>query len=229
MPLTTVLLDAGGVIIDETEYEKIHARILVDLLAESGLKYSVHLYNKDVDEAVKSFCPNVYQFIIWKNCGEESSLYCKIHNEYQARWVIERTPYKLMDGIAREIKILCSKFQILLAGQYGNDILELLKKCDIGKYFANNLTQDDYDITKPDPRFLERITASAGSTPECCVMVGDRIDKDIIPAKMLGMKTILIRGGLHRNQAPRIPSEFPDIELESIVGLSGAIEKLAME
>ena len=58
-------------------------------------------------------------------------------------------------------------------------------------------------------------------------MVGDRIDKDIIPAKQVGMKTILIRVGLHKNQRPRIPDELPDLELPNIVGLASAVDRLA--
>jgi ribonucleotide monophosphatase NagD (HAD superfamily) len=58
-------------------------------------------------------------------------------------------------------------------------------------------------------------------------MVGDRIDKDVIPAKLLGMKTILIRVGLHKNQQPRIPFEVPDAELDSVIGLADAILKVA--
>jgi ribonucleotide monophosphatase NagD (HAD superfamily) len=58
-------------------------------------------------------------------------------------------------------------------------------------------------------------------------MVGDRIDKDIIPAKQLGMKTIRVRWGLHRNQNPRSDEEHPDIELNSVVGLAKSIMILA--
>jgi len=48
------------------------------------------------------------------------------------------------------------------------------------------------------------------------IMVGDRIDKDVIPAKMIGMKTIRIKNGIYKNQEPRIPEEKPDITVEGI-------------
>jgi len=47
-------------------------------------------------------------------------------------------------------------------------------------------------------------------------MVGDRIDKDIIPAKMVGMKTIRIKIGIYKNQEPRIPEEIPDLTVNKI-------------
>jgi ribonucleotide monophosphatase NagD (HAD superfamily) len=39
-------------------------------------------------------------------------------------------------------------------------------------------------------------------------MVWDRIDKDIIPAKMVGMKTVRIRTGIHKTQEARTPEEM---------------------
>ena len=57
-------------------------------------------------------------------------------------------------------------------------------------------------------------------------MVGDRIDNDIVPANLLGMKTVLLRTGRHQDQQPRSWDELPDAEahdaneiLRSVLGL----------
>ena len=58
-------------------------------------------------------------------------------------------------------------------------------------------------------------------------MVGDRIDKDITPANVLGMKTIRIKTGLHKNQEPRIPLEVPGLTIASLNEITDlAINKL---
>ena len=46
-------------------------------------------------------------------------------------------------------------------------------------------------------------------------MIGDRIDKDIIPANVIGMKTIRLKTGIHKDQKPRIPIEIPNLEIDS--------------
>ncbi|MEI8405697.1 MAG: HAD family hydrolase, partial [Actinomycetes bacterium] len=71
-------------------------------------------------------------------------------------------------------------------------LLDLLEQHDLVTYLSSNLTQDDFAITKPDPRYYEQILARSGRAAERSVMVGDRIDDDVIPAKAVGMRTIRV-------------------------------------
>ena len=87
--------------------------------------------------------------------------------------------------------------------------------------------QDDFPLTKPDPRYYEQVAETCGAAPGECIMVGDRVDNDIVPPKILGMKTVLVRTGLHRGQQPRMPSERPDVEIGSVVGLGAAVKRIA--
>ena len=57
-------------------------------------------------------------------------------------------------------------------------------------------------------------------------MVGDRIDNDVVPAKRLGMRTVLFRTGRHRAQQPRSWEEKPDVEVYDVAGLECAIVRL---
>jgi len=59
-----------------------------------------------------------------------------------------------------------------------------------------------------------------------CIMVGDRIDNDIVPAKLLGMRAILFRTGRHRDQAPRTWEELPDRQVYDVAGLDLALRTL---
>ena len=132
-----------------------------------------------------------------------------------------------MPGIGDELRALSAGFRLVIAGQYGRELLDLLDGHGLLECFASRLTQDDFEITKPDPRYLERIACAVGVEPNGCLMVGDRIDNDVVPAKHLGMKTIRIRVGLHRHQEARTPDELPDAELESVRGLAEAVTAAA--
>lgn len=227
MIITTVLLDAGGVIVDETEYEKIQAEIIAELLSEAVPGYNVEAYFRDVEEAVKSYCPSVYKYVLWKHLKSGFAAFNGMYVAYLEKWQERKPPLTLMDGIAKELEIISKDFDMAIAGQYGREILELLKSHSLLDYFKHHITQDDFSITKPDPRYYEQIVKACKVIPEQCLMVGDRIDKDVVPARQLGMKTIMVRGDLHRNQYPRIPDEIPDAEINGVAGLAETVYKLS--
>ncbi len=56
------------------------------------------------------------------------------------------------------------------------------------------LSGDDVKNGKPDPEGFEKIVQLCGVPAEQIIFVGDSEQKDIIPAKSVGMKTILVRG-----------------------------------
>ena len=60
-----------------------------------------------------------------------------------------------------------------------------------------------------------------------CLLVGDRIDKDVIPARGLACARSASGSGSTGTSGPRDPSEAPDVELESVVGLADAAAQLA--
>lgn len=227
MPVTTVLLDAGGVVLDETEHEAAWASAIADALATVVPGYDLDRYAEDAAEAVRVFVPQVYRYVLYKHLRPDAARCDAVFAELRRRQATPPRPLRLMSGIGVELRRLADRFRVGLAGQYGARILDLLAEHDLLDTLAWRFTQDDFDITKPDPRFYERIAAAAGVTCEECVMVGDRIDKDVIPAGAVGMRTVRVRLGLHREQEPRLPSEIPDAEIPSVVGLARVVEELA--
>lgn len=227
MPITTILLDGGGVIVDESELEDLRAKIISNILSTLIRGYSTYNYRIDIEQAVNSYCSNVYKFIFWKYTEGNLPLFDELYQKHLSIWNEDHPPLKLMAGFDIEAKAICARYKMVIAGQYGREILDLLRENSILDCFSSQLTQDDFAITKPDPRYFEQIAKRAGVDSVQCLMVGDRIDKDIAPAKMLGMKTILVRSGIHRTQRPREPYEVPDLELETVFGLSRAIEEIA--
>lgn len=229
MKTTTVLLDAGGVILDESEDEKSRVRVAVEVLSGVVPGYSVEMLYRDLDEAIHLFCPKVLAYAIWKNTAPDRALYERLYAEFLSKWRPKRPPLKIMPGFKEEAGAIAMDFHLGIAGQYGADLLEVLEGESLIDLFTYRFTQDDFDITKPDPRYLERIARACGVDPGECVMVGDRIDNDIIPARQLGMKAVLVRVGLHRKQQPRIPAEIPDAEIEGIQGLAKAAREVSKQ
>lgn len=69
---------------------------------------------------------------------------------------------------------------------------------------------------KPDLRLFEMALQKAKCDPSDAIMVGDRLDNDIIPAKKLGMKTVWVRQGYAIYQCIDDESKQPDYIVDSI-------------
>lgn len=65
-------------------------------------------------------------------------------------------------------------------------------------------------ISKPDISFYERALKAANCSAQEAVMIGDRLDNDIFPAKKLGMKTVWIKQGFGGLQVPQSEEYEPD-------------------
>ena len=65
-------------------------------------------------------------------------------------------------------------------------------------------------VEKPDLRIFRAALERANCRPENAVMIGDRIDNDIVPAKKAGMMTIWIRQGFGGMAENLTAEETPD-------------------
>ncbi|MBK6766836.1 MAG: HAD hydrolase-like protein [bacterium] len=59
---------------------------------------------------------------------------------------------------------------------------------------------------------LERLNIE----PHQAVMVGDRLDNDVVPAKLLGIRTLHLRCGWYKEQKIRMPEEQADWTVDSV-------------
>jgi FMN phosphatase YigB (HAD superfamily) len=220
MKKTTVLLDAGGVLLDERELEQFVCQVVTDLVRTLDSSYSPDQYWTDTTEAILRHCPSTPRAVLWKRCAGEARRYGELLALYTRRMGEGRPALKLYDEMATEVPALARSFRLVLAGQYGPGVYDLLRRHGLEQLFANRLSQDDFTTTKPDPRYIALIAERSGARPDECIMVGDRIDKDVIPAKQNNMGTVFVRTGIYRIQSPRTPEEAPDITLDGLAGLA---------
>ncbi len=69
---------------------------------------------------------------------------------------------------------------------------------------------------KPDIKLFQIAVENSGCKPSETIMVGDRLDNDIFPAKAIGMKTIWIKQGFGGMQIARSEGYVPDREITSL-------------
>ena len=94
----------------------------------------------------------------------------------------------------------------------------LLKYCDVVAASA------ELGVAKPDPLIFEKALELAGCQPCDSVMVGDRLDNDIRPAKALEMQTVWIRKGLSQYQPIHLGGNVADWVIDNLSDLKTIFE-----
>lgn len=120
---------------------------------------------------------------------------------------------KLYPDTIPVLRALSERYRLgVIANQTGG-LDERLKALQIAEYFSLVLSSWEYQIMKPDPRFFQIALERAGCAASEAVMIGDRLDNDICPAKAVGIQTIWIRQGFGGLQAPKSDAYRPDAEI----------------
>ncbi|MBI5228560.1 HAD family hydrolase [Candidatus Micrarchaeota archaeon] len=69
------------------------------------------------------------------------------------------------------------------------------KRFGLEKYFDCIVLSDETGARKPSPLIFRKALDELNVKPSEAVMVGNRLDNDVVPAKKLGMQTVLVAGG----------------------------------
>ncbi len=135
--------------------------------------------------------------------------------------------FELREGIGEVLAWLHGRgLRLGLAANQPHATLAVLDDHGIGQYFHHREVSGTHGFRKPDLRLFLRCCEDLGVAPEECIMVGDRIDNDIAPARVLGMRTVLFRSGRHAAQQPRSADEVPDAEARNVAELRVALESM---
>ncbi len=132
---------------------------------------------------------------------------------------------KLYKGAFDIISYLYGKYKLGIIANQALGTQERIDNWGIGKFFDVVMASAEAGCAKPDPKIFSMALAKAGCDPADAIMIGDRLDNDIIPAKKLGMKTVWVRQGYAIYQKIDDESKRPDFIVDSIDELRELEEK----
>jgi len=225
-PLKAVLFDVGGPIIDERP-DYLHSSEVVRDLLETELGRSIP--ESEIEEArksaVASWSPSFTKAIIWHFMQPDTLRTLELYHEGIERIFTHRETISLMDGITGLIPRLASKYKLALAGNQPEVTRSRLESTGLLKHFDSTALSFDMGLHKPDSRFFLEICRCIDTDPVNCCMIGDRLDNDIYPANILGMRTIWVRIGPHAVQHTRVPEDVPDATVEHMADVGKIIDE----
>jgi putative hydrolase of the HAD superfamily len=225
MTRRAVLFDVGGPI----DLEFAHEIALEGAIASACGLERIRVDQAAIDEAseraVAAFAPDAYGHMIETLCGDPRTVE-RVRQRVRAMTgaldVFQLRPG--IDDLLRKLRKIDLRLGIV--ANQPERMRDRLEQAGIAELFDHHGLSGTTGLRKPDLRGFGAAAEALGVAPADCIMVGDRIDNDIAPAKALGMTTVLFRSGRHRRQKPRSVNEEPEAVVTDVAELEAAILRL---
>lgn len=96
---------------------------------------------------------------------------------------------------SREVLLeLKQRYRMVLVSNFYGNIATVLKEFGLDGIFENIVESAVVGVRKPDPKIFSLGVEALGMQPEEVMVVGDSMDKDIIPATKAGCHTVWFEG-----------------------------------
>jgi putative hydrolase of the HAD superfamily len=226
MRYSAVLFDVGGPLDMEFAWEIAVDGAIASACGLEGIRVDQAMIDEASEAAVAAFAPDAYAHMIETLCGGDPRTVERVRQRVRAMTgnldVFQLRPD--IDALLRRLRDRGLRLGIV--ANQPQAARERLARAGIGDLFEYQGLSGLTGFSKPDPRAFQAAAEALDVTSVDCIMVGDRIDNDIVPAKALGMAAILLRAGRHRRQRPRSPAEEPDAVVTDVLELEEAISSL---
>jgi HAD superfamily hydrolase (TIGR01493 family) len=119
-------------------------------------------------------------------------------------------------GATQVLRELASRFRLGVIANQSAGTLQRMCNHGWGEWISLCISSTEENLWKPDPAIYQLALKRAECRPDQAVMIGDRLDNDIRPAKAIGMGTVRVLQGPAAEQVPRDDAETPDVTVKSI-------------
>ena len=142
--------------------------------------------------------------------------------EAAAFFGLEKTPWHHEDErpypeAAEVLAALCARgYRIGIIANQSAGTEDRLRAWGLLVHIDLVIASAEEGVAKPDPAIFRIALERAGCEPAEAVMIGDRLDNDIAPAKAVGMRTVWLPQGPAVWQSVRRAAECPDGQVESL-------------
>jgi len=194
-----LFFDLGNTLISEEAATEARIQQLVNSFKRYGRCCSVEEVRFAFQQASREFAPRLITRVIEKLSNDP-----KRHKLILAE---SRYPKELevpYEGVEQSLRALSSRYRIGVIANQPLGTVERLTRWGLMPFVSLCLSSSaEEHVEKPNRVIFELALSRAGCTASHAVMIGDRLDNDIRPAKLLGWRTIRVTQGFGRLQSPR--------------------------
>jgi len=214
-----VFFDIGGVMYDDTVY----ARALNTALRTLGASFTDEGFDEVYRSARAAQSGSFRELLARRFLGPDADIGA-LEAEASKHWAYP--PEALHADVRPCLDVLAGRYRLGILANQPSAVKDALHRDGLDRAFQVWGVSDDVGFSKPDPRLFAHVLEAAEVAPGESVMVGDRLDYDVRPAKSCGMHAIwMLRGEAPDDPTPEQLAEA-DAAVHDLTELPAALEGL---
>jgi putative hydrolase of the HAD superfamily len=214
-----VFFDIGGVMYDDTVY----ARALNTALRSLGATFADAEFDDVYREARAAQAGSFRRLLSRRFLGPDADIRA-LEAEASKHW--DYPPEALYADVRPCLDVLAGRYRLGIIANQPSAVRDALHRDGLDDSFEVWGVSDDVGFAKPDPRLFAHALDVAGVVPGASVMVGDRLDYDVRPAKTAGMHAVwMLRGEAPDKPTPEQLAEA-DASVHDLSELPATLEAL---
>lgn len=226
-----IFFDIGDVLFDENAQHQYLFHSMLLAMRRNDIDVTWDAYYARLRECVRVAPSTAYKDAVHTLVPDAKRAEQIIHQgreEYEA--MRKPRPYgMLLDNMLAVIQDLKRDFRLGIIANQHPQIMDALRDYGLMPYFDVIAIDEIVGVSKPDPKIFTWALEQARCEAKDALMIGDRPDVDIAPAKTLGMGTVrLQRGLLYVHYDPRTEQERADRVVTNLLSLASAARELAL-
>ena len=214
-----LLFDLGYTLINEDAAAIGRLSQLSDSLRRREIEASAEELRAKLEDASARFDPNPFRSLLLAFTDDEDVIaFVRSSGRYPKEL---ESPYPQTQPLLEQ---LAGRYKLGVIANQSPGTPERLERYGLAHHFDVCVSSGEVGIEKPDAAIFHLALERAGCAAAESVMIGDRLDNDIRPAKALGFRTMRVLQGTHRLQKPRNDAETPDAtvaDLDDLAALFG--------
>jgi HAD superfamily hydrolase (TIGR01549 family) len=206
-----LFFDMGNTLVSEEASTACRTQRIAEAFSRHGLSHSIDDIALRYREASEEFASRLGPTAIEKLTDD-----LELRTMIAAEAPYPREMEVPFDGAIDALRVLAPRYKIGIIANQSPGSEERLTRWGLMPFISVCIASAEIGIEKPDPAIFDLALREAGCPASDAVMVGDRLDNDIRPARLLGWKTVRVLQGPGRFQVPRDSLDEADLTVSQV-------------
>jgi HAD superfamily hydrolase (TIGR01549 family) len=199
MPIEWVFLDVGGVLFSDDSY----FTALYEAIADAAPETTRGAYDEAL-RGLRAAQNEPFTEALVARYVSDTSRHAAVRASANARWESHGcAPDELYPEVPGTLRELAGRYRLAAITNHFSWVRDRAHDSGFADLISVWAISAEIGVEKPDPAIFAHALREAGAEPGRVVMVGDRLDRDVAPARALGMRTVWVL----RNEAPDDPTD----------------------